>query len=209
VDVEVTRTLQLVRRAQAGDGDALQRLFARYYGRVHTIVRLRLGRRLRTRMESGDILQEVFLAALEGFDRFELRDEAAFIRWLARLVQNRIADAADYHGAARRDLGREVRLDGTDDGIGDAPGGLDPVASGLLPPDAVDVEQQRRLVEQCLLEMPEDYRELILLRDYAGSSWADVAEETERPSPDAARMMHAKAMVELARRLQAATRGMG
>ena len=50
----------------------------------------------------------------------------------------------------------------------------------------------------------EQYRELILLRNYAGASWESVAEETNRPSAAAARMMHARAVVELGKLLREA-----
>ena len=42
-------TINLVHRAQNGDGEALDRLIGRYYERVRRIVRLRLGPRLRGR----------------------------------------------------------------------------------------------------------------------------------------------------------------
>jgi DNA-directed RNA polymerase specialized sigma24 family protein len=77
-----------------------------------------------------------------------------------------------------------------------------------LPPiDATASEEQQKIVETCMQELPEDYRELILLRNYAGASWETVAEETGRPSAAAARMMHARAMIELGRLVKA--RGAG
>ena len=59
---------------------------------------------------------------------------------------------------------------------------------------------QTRILER----LPEEYRELILLRNYAGASWESVAEETGRPSAAAARMMHARALVELGKLVRAA-----
>jgi DNA-directed RNA polymerase specialized sigma24 family protein len=72
-----------------------------------------------------------------------------------------------------------------------------------LPLDATASEEEQRIVEACLAELPEEYRELILLRNYAGASWESVAEETGRPSAAAARMMHARAMVELGKLVRA------
>jgi DNA-directed RNA polymerase specialized sigma24 family protein len=80
--------------------------------------------------------------------------------------------------------------------------GLDPACDGRQPEDQAVVEEQRRIVEECIADLPEDYRELIVLRDYVGASWETIAAETGRPSPDAARMKHATAMVELAKRVQ-------
>ena len=195
---EITQSLDLVLRAQQGDRGALNRLCDRYYERVRKIVRLRLGARLRERVDSGDILQETFLAAVRSIESFEMREEASLINWLSRLAERQIIAAADYHGAKKRDSRRDVPLtSGTGDsqtvsvrlGLEDGrvPRPLDSVA---------DAEEQAR-VESCLERLPEEYRELILLRNYADASWESVAEETGRPSAAAARMMHARALVEL------------
>lgn len=189
-------TIDLLRRAQGGDSDALQPLLERYYERVRRIVRLRLGAALRRRLDSGDILQETFLAAVRNFSRFELRDEASFINWLAVLAENQIRDAHDYHIAQKRSMDRQVPLEFVDRS---GPIGIDPVAAGLSPEGAAERAEEVARIEAAIERLPPEHRELILLRDYAGASWEVIAEHTGRPSPDAARMVHAKAMVQLAR----------
>ena len=196
MDEPFEQTIDLVRRAQDGDSPALQELFGRYYERVRRMVRLRLGTALRKRLDSGDILQETFLEALRTFDRFEMRDQGSFINWLARLAENRIRDAADYHGAAKRAAAREVPLP-----QGDTTGVLDHSlkAGGLLPSEGADEAEQIAQLEAALERLSSDDRELILLRDYAGAAWEAVARLTERPSPDAARVAHRQAVARLAR----------
>jgi len=193
-DPDLTVTIDLLRSAQKGDKEALNRLLERYYERVRSIVRLRLGSRLRQRVESSDILQETFIAAVESFDHFELRDEASFINWLAKIAERQVLAAADHHNAQKRNPSREVSLH-RDDENSDLR--IDPVASGLLPPDQLANREQTAMVEACIATLPEAYRELIILRNYAGASWDVVAAQTQRPSAAAARMMHAKAIVEL------------
>jgi len=192
-------TLQLVRRAQGGDRSALQPLFDRYYEPVRRIVRLRLGSALRSRLDSGDIVQETFLSALAGFDRFEVRDEASLLQWLAVLAENRIRDAADFHAAGKRDAAREVRLSvpGRSGSIG-----LDPAATGLSPAAGVARDEQVHALEEALAGLPEAERELVVLRDYVGMSWEEVAERTGRPSAAAARMAHGKVLLALGARLR-------
>ena len=194
MDPDLTVTIDLLRAAQDGSREAQNRLFGRYYERVRRIVRLRLGSHLRRRVDVSDILQETFVAAVDAFDRFEVRDAASFINWLARIAERQVLAAADHHGAQKRDTGREVQLLRSD---ASGPIGIDPVASGLLPPDAVERAEQTALIEACIATLPDTYRELIILRNYAGASWETVAEETARPTAAAARMMHAKAIVEL------------
>lgn len=194
---DVTMSLDLVRQAQAGEDGALNRLFERYYDRVRRIVRLRLGRQLRVSLESADILQETFIAAVQSFNAFEMRDEASLINWLSKLAERQIIAAADYHGARKRDKKREVPLPST---LGSHSGDRVPVQFVDENTPAVEKlagAEQVEIVESCIANLAEEYRELIILRNYAGASWDSVAEQTHRPSAAAARMMHARAMIEL------------
>lgn len=201
---EITQSLDLVLRAQEGDQAALNRLCERYYDRVRRIVRLRLGARLRETIDSGDILQETFLAAVRSLDSFEMREEASLVNWLSRLAERQIIAAADYHGAKKRDRRRNVSLTAS---IGDSQSirtmSTLPDDRSPLPLEATATEEEQKIVEDCLQRLPEEYRELILLRNYAGASWETVAEETGRPSAAAARMMHARAMIELGKLVRA------
>jgi RNA polymerase sigma-70 factor, ECF subfamily len=201
---EITQSLDLVLRAQQGDQGALDRLCQRYYDRVRRIVRLRLGVRLREMCDSGDILQETFMAAVKSLNNFEMREEASLINWLSRLAEHQINAAADYHGAKKRDKRRNVSLSSA---IGDSSSvpaaSLLPDARDPRPLDLAATEEEQRIVEKCMSDLGEEYRELILLRNYAGASWETVAEETGRPSAAAARMMHTRAIVELAKLVRA------
>ena len=167
-------------------------------------MRLRLGARLRETIDSGDILQETFLAAVRSLDSFEMREEASLVNWLSRLAERQIIAAADYHGAKKRDRRRNVSLTAS---IGDSQSirtmSTLPDDRSPLPLEATATEEEQKIVEDCLQRLPEEYRELILLRNYAGASWETVAEETGRPSAAAARMMHARAMIELGKLVRA------
>jgi RNA polymerase sigma-70 factor (ECF subfamily) len=199
VDPALTRTIELVRAAQGGDRQALDRLITRYYERVRRIVRVRLGARLRGRLESGDILQEVFIDVLRSLDQYEQRDEAGFLAWLARIAEHRIRDAADFHGTLKRNSEREQPLVAEDSVGGPLP--LETAAPAPRPPEQAERAEQVARLEECLSDLPEADRELVVLRDYIGLSWADVALQTGRASPDAARMRHASVLVELGRRM--------
>jgi RNA polymerase sigma-70 factor (ECF subfamily) len=200
----VTRSLELVQRAQEGDREALDRLLERHSARVLAIVRFRLGPRLRQSVESGDILQETFLAAVKAFPTFEMRDEGSLIHWLAKLVERQIIAQADYHGAKKREAARRVPLDRTRTGSSPLSNSVSVLHADqtTAPLEKLERAEERALVERAMAELPEEYRELLILRNYAGSSWESVAEETGRPSAAAARMMHARAMLELAKLLR-------
>jgi RNA polymerase sigma-70 factor (ECF subfamily) len=193
-----TESIDLVRRAQDGDRQALDELFGRYYGRVRRNVRSRLGPHLRNFLESGDILQETFAAAVNAFDRFEMRDEASLIHWLSRIAQHQINAAADYHTALKRDRRRDVALH-----VRRTPEEssilLEPEAAPEDPLDELVHDEDVGHVERCLAELRPEYRTAIVEHDYHGCSWDELARRLGSPTPNAARMVYARAVAELTR----------
>lgn len=161
--------------------------------RVLELVRRSLGPRLRRRLESHDVAQDVLLAIhrdVETHDPTRTRD---FMDWVAGVVRNRIRNLADYHGAARRTPEREASLGGVLPEHADAGPGPDEAA--VLRHDMV------RLV-RALEQLDEDQRQLILLREYEGRSWTEIARACGKPTPDAARMAHARALARVATRFE-------
>ena len=73
---------ELVRRCQAGDERAFERLFSRHRGSVTRLVYRMLG----PSPELDDLVQEVFLQVLRSLHGF--RDEARFSTWLYRVALN-------------------------------------------------------------------------------------------------------------------------
>ena len=211
MDHPLTQTWDLVRQAQDGDGDALDRLFGRYYERVRRSVRARLGARLRERLESGDIVQPALAKAFENFDRFEMRTEGSLLHWLAEYAERQLHDAADRHNAKKRRApgGAELSLDAEhSDGKGGRYEATLPVAAGQTGPlDRAMRDEHQAAIEECIDELPRHYRLVIALRDYEGLEWRAVAAELGKNTESAARDQHQRALIELSRLLRA--RGVG
>jgi RNA polymerase sigma-70 factor (ECF subfamily) len=198
---QITRTLELVRKAQGGSKEALNRLFDRYYERVRRSVRVRLGRGLRNRLESGDILQMVFAKAFEKFEHFEMRNEGALLNWLSEIAVGQIHDEADKANASKRKHeGGVLSIHGAEDGEEEAGIQLEGDVTGPL--DGVQKRESRSAVDACMDELPEHYREVILLRDYDGMEWKDIAKKLGKNTDSAARELHSRAMLALTRLLQ-------
>jgi len=198
-DAAVTMSLQLVQRAQGNDQQALNRLFQHYYERVRSIIRMRMGKRMRGYMESGDILQETFVAALRGFDRFEVQDEKSFIHWLAKIAENQIRAAAEYHHAKKRDRRRDHALEGVRSSLSSGELTLDPMALG---PDVITVLGAREDLEDllaCTEELTDEQREVLSLRllEFGDNRWDEIGAALGGLAPDAARMRYGRAVTAL------------
>lgn len=195
-------TIQLLRSAKQGDAQATNELYARVADRLRMIVRLRLGPRLRTKLESCDVVQEALLAAVPHLSEARFETGAELLHWLATLAENRIRDLADHFSAQKRDAARERPL-GVAVPWGDSSAlpSAEPYTTGTPSRQLMNQEQQAR-VAAAIDALADDQREALILVRYAGLSYSDAGGHMER-SPDAVRMLVARAIVQLGKLLAA------
>ncbi|MBI4606901.1 MAG: sigma-70 family RNA polymerase sigma factor [Planctomycetes bacterium] len=187
-------TLRLVDAAQKGDSRALEDLFTRYLPRVRQIVALRLGRKLRQLLEVEDVVQETLLVVLRGLHRFEARDEGSFRNWLARCVECEIATQARKHGAKKRGAGKALRFGDRDATLLHS---SMIAAPGASPSQLARARELSERIEAALLDMPEHSRELIVLRNLCGMSYAEVAAALGFARESSARVAYFRALKKL------------
>ena len=180
-------TTSVLARAKAGSTGALDALYARCAPRLLALIRLRMGRSLRAKLESRDILQATLLKSFQQIRELRGADSASLMAWLARIAENEIRDQADFHGRRRRDAAREAALD--DEAVQVAAQMRSPLSGAIL------TEQAERL-EAAIETLAPDHREIILLRKFEERPFADIAQRLGR-SEDACRMLLARAMAAL------------
>lgn len=176
----------LIQRARAGSPEALNTLYERCAGRLLAYVRLRLGRDLRARLESRDILQAAMVKSIEHLNDFKGQETGSLMGWLARIADNEIRDRADYYQRQRREAAREMPLDD------DAP--VAALTRSALSRVILDEAAER--LEAALEALTPAHREVILLRKFEELSFADIARRLGK-SEDACRMLLARAMTAL------------
>jgi RNA polymerase sigma-70 factor (ECF subfamily) len=178
----ITETLW--RQAKAGDEAAYGRLFALHADRALLFIRARLGPHLRNTIESGDVLQEAYLAAHRGFDAFTYQDDGSFFRWLCRIIENRIRDWNDYTRAEKRQAAPLPASDPTG------------------PITALDRKLDRQRLLAALDRLIEDHRVVLLLRYFEGLSSEEAGARMQR-SAGAVRKLTARALAELGKAMKA------
>lgn len=171
---------ELLRAARAGGGAELGALFARYTEYVTALAEARIGRELRGKLDAADAVQETFLRAHGYFAGFRGSSGAEFAAWLRCILARVIADAArHYLGTRARDPRVERALGASGDGSSQAPGAR--VAdSGTTPSAAASRREQSGALADALARLPDEYREVILLRFTEGLPFAEVAARMNR-----------------------------
>jgi RNA polymerase sigma-70 factor (ECF subfamily) len=130
-----------------------------------------MSRRLASRIDPSDVLQDAFLAARRQYPRY-LRDRAVpeYI-WLRRLVENRLKNELRFHLAQRRSMGKERALSAQDwDELSERLAGL-----RERPDHALTKEEWKQRIRLALHKLPPKYQVVIVLRFFEGKSNHDVA----------------------------------
>jgi RNA polymerase sigma-70 factor (ECF subfamily) len=102
---------ELLRRVGAGDRQAMAELYARNRDRLRRMVRLRLDRRLRGRLDPSDVLQEAHLEAVRRAGEYAADPAMPAFLWIRFITGQRLAALHRRHlGAKMRDAGQEISL---------------------------------------------------------------------------------------------------
>lgn len=198
-DLSVTQ--ELVEKAQGGDAESFGLLIQRYRGRLEALVHLRMGARLRAKVEMEDVLQEACLGAFRSMSQFHWTDEGSFYRWIGRIVENTIRGFVRHHfQTKKRDPSRECSLDGPGRGSSGEEQRLRLQLQDTGTPPDVRVRRQERLdrLEAAVAQLEPDHREVILLSTIQGLPMNEVGERMGR-SRRAASMLFLRALGELRR----------
>jgi RNA polymerase sigma-70 factor (ECF subfamily) len=163
--------------------------FERYRDRLLSVIYLRMGPELRTRMDPEDVLQEVAIEAIHSWHTLE--DEANAGAWLVVLARRKVARILrDQVGVAARDPRRE-RAMRTDFPFADRRSG---------PVTAADRKDRLGLLEQALERLSEDHREVVLLARIEGLPVKEIAARMGR-SENAIHLLLGRALKRLSEEL--------
>jgi RNA polymerase sigma-70 factor (subfamily 1) len=174
----------LLHRAVEGERDAAEELIRRYEGPIRALVHLRLGRDLRGRVDTDDIVQSALTLAVRDLPSFRSRGEAAFLKWLLSIAERKLGMAARFHRAARRDVGRELPPERWEGRPGDR----------TSPSRAAARDEDRERVRSAVSLLREQDREVVELRSFRGLSFGEIAGRLGLNSEDAARHRYARAL---------------
>jgi len=159
---------ELVLRVQRGDKSAFDYLVIKYQHRIIQLV----NRYIKDPSEAQDVAQEAFIKAYRALADF--RGEAAFFTWLYRIAIN---TAKNYLlSRSRRSANYQVDIQDAE-ALENAPQlqGLETPERELLNQEIIDA------INASIEELPEDMRTAIVLREFEGMSYEEIAEAMDCP----------------------------
>jgi RNA polymerase sigma-70 factor (ECF subfamily) len=170
----------LLHEARTGDAETLGRLLEQYRRYLVLLARVQIGRRLQGKVDASDVVQETFLDAHRGFSRFQGATEAQLVQWLRRILAAKLADLLRRYF---RTEGRDVRLEREIEGDLDRSSVLLDralVAAQASPSQQAARREQALLLSDALGRLPDDYREVLVLRHLEGLTFPEVAARMKR-----------------------------
>jgi RNA polymerase sigma-70 factor (ECF subfamily) len=174
-DQTTNRTSALIAAAQRGDANALGELLENYRKYVVFLARTGLHQHLQGKADPSDLAQEVCLAAHGNIADFRGDSAVEFAGWLRGILSNVLAmHVRRYLGTKKRDPRLEQNLNAS---LANASGFLlSHIAADITSPSQHFARNEAFLELAAALEsLPEDYRQVIVLRHVEGLAFADVA----------------------------------
>jgi RNA polymerase sigma-70 factor (ECF subfamily) len=174
-----TEDAALVAALKAGSEEAFGTLIAQYSQPLYSLI----VRSLQDPADAADITQEVFIKVFRSIRSFH--GDASLRTWLYRIA---LREASNQRRWWTRHKRQEVTID-TPLGSGETEDGDESMCLGSMLTDAADSPydqasqaQMRGRVDDALKQLPEAFRNVVVLREMEGFSYDEIAEILEVPA---------------------------
>ena len=151
----------IIARARRGDADAFEQLVEAYRNQVFRLALRMCG----NEADADEVAQEAFLSAWKGLPNF--RGESRFSTWLYQLTTHAVIDLMrrEKRQAAAEDIDEITTAD-----------------DGPSPQQQAGRAETRREVRAALMQLPEEYRQVLLLRFMQELSYEEIGQTLKLPA---------------------------
>lgn len=173
-------TERLIEAARSGDAESLGKLLSIYRRYLVFLARTQLHHHLRGKADPSDLAQEVCLAAHGNLNGFRGESAEEFAGWLRGILSNVLAmHVRKYLGTQKRDPRLEQNLN---ESIAGASRFLhSQIAADMTSPSGHVARSEAFLkLAEAMESLPEDYRQVIVLRHIQALPFGEVAKEMGR-----------------------------
>lgn len=190
----------LLNRAREGDDHVRDELFEKCRAYVGFMARSQMETWMNAKIDASDLIQQTMMDAHQGFDQFRGKSEAEWIGWLKKILQHNTVDfCRKYKGTEKRNANREVSFaQSQSQSLFRA---AEPDANEETPSEVIMRKENEILLADALSKLPDDYQEVIYLRNMQQLPFQEIADKMER-SQGAVQMLWLRAIKQLQEQMQ-------
>ena len=164
MNVQVVSDQKLLNCYLSGDRNAISQLIERHSRRVRDYIQMMV----KDGDVADDIFQETFIKAVRVIDEGRYTDNGRFLSWILRIAHNQVID----HFRAQKQNRQ----------LNEAEAGYDVLGTLRLAErtveDEIVCEQIASNVRRMVELLPDEQREVVMMRYYSGLSFKEIAEQT-------------------------------
>ena len=166
---------QLLSIARHENGQTVEQLLEIYRNYLTVLAKVHIDRRLRAKVGGSDLVQETLIQAHQDFAEFRGTTEAELIEWLRRIMATKGAKLVRrYLVAQRRNVHLEQELC---EDLNKSSLAMDrlPMSPDSSPSQQAACRECAVVLADALTQLPDDYREVMILHHLEGLTMAEVA----------------------------------
>jgi len=156
---------ELVQAYIKGDQSAIEILINRHRSKVYTYILLTI----KNQPLAEDLFQETFIKVIQSLRAGKYRDNGRFLSWVIRIAHNLIID----HFRKEKQM-NSVSNDDSEVDLFNSKKLSDSNIEELIVNSQIKAE-----IRTLINELPNDQREVVLLRHYGGLSFKEIADQTD------------------------------
>jgi RNA polymerase sigma-70 factor (ECF subfamily) len=155
---------ELVEKFVSGDMNSLELLINRYRKQVYTYIFLLV----KNQHLAEDIFQDTFIKVIKSLDGGKYQDNGKFLAWVLRISHNLVIDhyrkERQLNSTSREDFGMDI---------------LNSRKYAVRPEEDTIIDRQiRKDIRGLIDSLPEEQKEVLILRQYCELSFKEIADHT-------------------------------
>jgi RNA polymerase sigma-70 factor (ECF subfamily) len=176
-DFELDTVRLLIEQARDGDAQAKSDLATQVLSYLTMMADRKLSVSLRSNVNPSDIVQQTLIRMVDGIEEFRGDTRAEFFAWLNTIVQNESSRANRHFRSQKRDISRQRSMAQPDSGSFFF---VEPTDCSPTPQTTALSQERIELLHRLLEKLPQEYAEVIRLRNLEQLSFREIGESMNR-----------------------------
>lgn len=156
---------ELIKRFMNGSQPSIEELINRYKTKIYTYILLMV----KNQQLAEDLFQETFIKVIQSLKMHKYKDNGKFVSWIIRIAHNLVID----HFRKEKQINTCNNEDYETDLFNSSKFSVKNIEQ-LIVHDQI-IKDVRKLID----ELPDDQKEVVMLRHYGQLSFKEIAEQTD------------------------------